>query len=235
MSEPANKSIYICSDSRKAREICWSTAILQTTTENVLPYKPSCALSGLHTSCFSLPLLAPVLAELGFISLPFLSHTAVPTLLPPACPPSYPVVCHPACLCPLMSACFHPCRLTQASPALLLTFSLLFILPHTLGSSIVPLPYHFAIQGSPASPSPITLSIPISFSLQLPSSLPPLPVSALCVCPVTFSGDAKSTHLCMDAEAVCLPLLYSIIHFSFYSFSLINGNIKAKKRVTDKQ
>lgn len=70
MSEPANKSIYTCSDSRKAREICWSTAILQMTIESVFPYKPPCALPGLHTSYFSSPFLAPVLTEPGFISLP---------------------------------------------------------------------------------------------------------------------------------------------------------------------
>ena len=122
---------------------------------------------------------APVLTEPGLISLPVLSHAAVPTVLPSACQPSYPVVCHPAPLCPLVSACFHPCPLPQASAALLLTFSLLFILPHTLGSCILPRPYHFSIWGSPASPSPITPSIPVSFSLHLLSSLPPVPVSAL--------------------------------------------------------
>lgn len=218
----ANKSIYTCSDSRKAREICWTMAILQT-TECGLPCKPPCPLSGLHTSCFSFAFPCPhtYWARLHHL----LSHTVLPAVLPPAL--STFISCSLPPCSPLICASFHPCPLTQALPALLSTFSLLFILTHTLSSSIRPLPYHFPIWGSPASPSTITPSVPISFSLHPLSSIPTLPVSALVF---TFSGDPRSTHLCVDAEAICLPLFYSIINFWFQSFSLINCNTKAKKK-----
>lgn len=166
----------------------------------MLPYRPSCALSGLHTSCFSSPFLVPVLTEPGFMSLPVLSHTAVPTALPSACPSSYPVVCHPAPLCPLISACFHPCPLPQASPALLLTFSPLFILPHTwlphgplslsfpnLRLSCLTFPYYSIYSCQFLTP------------FDLFSSL--LPVSALVFAQL---HSQETPLLCVDAEAVCL-------------------------------
>lgn len=214
MSEPANKSIYICSDFRRAREICWTTAILRKPTESLLPCEPFCALSGLHISCFSLFFLSPVCMEPGFISIPVLSHTAVPTALPSACSPSCPVVSHPAPLCILISACFHPFVLDLRLH--LLSYSPLTAFYFTpCGSSLLPHPHHFPVWGSPASPFPITPSVLVIFSLHLLSSLRPVPVSALVSAPVTFSEDLKPTHLCIDTEAVSLSLFYSINHFSF--------------------
>lgn len=213
MSEPANKSIYTCSDSRKAREICWTTAILRKPSESLLPCKPFCALSGLHMLCFSLLFLAPMCTEPGFISFPLLSLTAVPTALPSACSPSYPVVSHPAPLCILISACFHPCSLSQTSPAILLTSHCILFYHRWLQ----PLPSSLSLPNLRLS----SLSFPyysiysVIFSLHLVSSLCSVPVSALMSVLITFSEDPKPTHFCVDAGVVCLSIFYGIIHFPF--------------------
>lgn len=93
-------------------------------TNHLVPYLASTLPASL---CLSLPLYLLSQASSPSLSCPILlCQLCCPQL---AHPHSYPVVCHRAPLCPLISACFHPCPLTQASPALLLT-SLLFILPH---------------------------------------------------------------------------------------------------------
>lgn len=208
---PANKSIYICNDSRKAREIRWTTAILRKPVKSLLSCKLFCTLSGLHISCFSLLFLAPICTEPGFISVPVLSHPAVPAALPSACSPPYPMVSHPAPLCILISASIlvlHlKLHLLSYSPLTAFYFT-------TCGSSLLPHPYHFPIWRSPPTPFPITRSI-LVISLHLLSFLCPVPVLALVSAPITFSEDLKPTHLCVNAEAVCLSLFYSIIHFSF--------------------
>lgn len=170
--------------------------ILQT-TENVLPYKPSCALFGLHTSCFSLPFLALVLTEPGFISLPVLSHTAVPTVLPAACPPSFISCGLPSCS-PLSS---HLCLLPSLSsdsgftccPAHLTAFH--FTTHSAPASTLFPIISQFEVRLPHLLPYlPITTSIPVSFSLHLLSSLPPLSVSAL-VFALLHSQETPNPHI----------------------------------------
>lgn len=168
-------------------------------TKSLLACKPFCALSALHYfSCFSLLFLAPIHTEPSFISLPVLSHTAVPTALPSACSPSYPVVSHPAPLCILISACFHPCSLSQTSPAVLLTSHC--ILPHVApASSLTPIISQFEAVLPHLSIIPCILVI---FSLHLLSS--PSPSVSPRVCPY-YILRRPQTHTSLCACWSCSP------------------------------
>jgi len=203
-------------------------AILQTTTESVLHYKSSCALSGLHTSC---PCTYRARPHLPPCAVPCCCANCVafrlPTLISCGLPSCSPLSSR-LCLLPSLSSASG----VSCSPSHLLTA--FYFTTHTrllhppsslsflnLRLSCLTFPY-YSIYSCQLLPSSALFSSPS------PSLSP-------CVCPAAFSEDPRSIHLCVDAEAVCLTLFYSIIHFSFQSFSLINCNITAKKRATDKQ
>lgn len=118
----------------------------------------------------------------------------------------------PSCSTLYPHLCFHPCSPSQTSSAVLLTSHCILF-------------YHMWLQRPPSSLSFPNLKLSSHtfpyysiYSCHLsPSALfsLPSPSLALVSAPITFSEDLKPTHLCVDAEAVCLSLFYSIIHFSF--------------------
>lgn len=96
----------------------------------------------------------------------------------------------------------------------LLTFSLLFDLPQTLGFSILPLPYHSPIWGSPASPSLITPTILINVSLHLSLPFPHSPSQPLCLLHYILRRPQMHISLCGCWKCVPSSLLH-IINFPF--------------------
>lgn len=171
--------------------MCWSMAILQTTTKNVLLYKPSCALSGLP-----LPLHLPH-CPIPYCCVNYVALSS-PTLISCGLPYCLPLASH-LCLLPSLSSdlgftcspshCFliYHRHLASASFLFLIIPQFEALLPHL--------------------PLLLQLFSLMSHSISLFHS--PTPHLSPCVCSITFSGDHKCTYLCVDAENVCLPLFYT--------------------------